>query len=38
MNHIWETRHLAESIRGVGFAGHRESVSAGLRMYGVGET
>ena len=37
MNHTWEIRRLAGSIRGVGFAGRRESVSAGLRMYGVGE-
>ena len=30
-------RHLAEPIRDVAFSGRRESVSAGLRMYEVGE-
>ena len=36
-NHTWETRHLAESIPDVGFAGRYESASADLRTYGVGE-
>jgi hypothetical protein len=36
-SHTWETRHLAGPIRGVGSAGRRESVSAVLRTYGVGE-
>ena len=37
-NHISETRHLAGPTRDVGFAGRRESVCAGLRMYEVGES
>lgn len=37
-SHTWETRHLAGPIRGVGYAGRCESVSAGLHMYGVGDT
>jgi len=36
-NHTWETRHLAGPTRDVGSAGRRESVSAGLRRYKVGE-
>ena len=36
-NHTWETRHLAGPTRDVGSAGRRESVSAGLCMYGFGE-
>ena len=35
MNHTKETRHLAGSTQGVGSAGPRESVSAGLRTYGL---
>src|ERR1044071_9400287 len=37
-NHTSETRHLAGSIRDVGSAGRRASVSAGLRTYEVGES
>src|SRR5438270_776695 len=36
-SHTWETRHLPRSIRGAGSSGHRESVCAGLRRYGLGE-
>ena len=34
-NHMWGIRRLAGPIRDVGFANRRESVSAGLRKYGV---
>ena len=36
-SHTWATRHLAGSIRDVGFANPCESVFAGLRKYNVGE-
>ena len=36
-NHTSETRHLAGPTRDVGSAGRRESVSAGLCRYEVGE-
>ena len=36
-NHTSETRRLAGPTQDVGSAGRRESVSAGLRMYKVGE-
>ena len=36
-SHTWESRHLAGPIRDVGSADPGESVSAGLRTYGVDE-